>query len=249
MKALYDEIGTTYGRYRRPDSRVQAAIDRALGDARTVANIGAGSGSYEPAGRNLISVDPSLTMIGQRPHGAAPVVQAVAEHLPFSDGQFDATLAILTTHHWPDARAGLAELARISRRQTIFTHNAAAFDEFWLTNDYVPELPRLDQAERFMPPIEDTLRIVETIPVPVPWDCTDGFLCAYWRRPEMYLDPDARAAISGLALLGDSITGPAIQRLSEDIESGAWDARHGHLRELDELDLGYRIIVAEGLRE
>ena len=246
MAALYDTIGTTYGRYRRPDHRVQAAINAALGDAGTVANIGAGSGSYEPAGL-LVAVEPARTMIAQRPIGAAPVVQAVAEHLPFRNRHFDAALAILTTHHWPDARAGLAEMARISQKQIILTHNDAAFANFWLTMDYIPELPKLDLAERFMPPIEDTLCITDIIPVPVPWDCTDGFLCSYWRRPEMYLDPDARAAISGLALLGDEITGPAIQRLADDIASGAWDARYGKLRELDELDLGYRIIVAEGL--
>ncbi len=246
MTALYDTIGTTYGRYRRPDLRVQAAIDAALGDAKTVVNIGAGSGSYEPAGL-IIAVEPARTMIAQRPIGSAPVVQAVAEHLPFRDKQFDAALAILTTHHWPDPRAGLREMARISHKQIILTHNDAAFANFWLTVEYIPELPRLDLAERFMPPIEDTMRITDIIPVPVPWDCTDGFLCSYWRRPEMYLDPDARAAISGLALLGDDITGPAINRLAADIKSGAWDARYGHLRELDELDLGYRIIVAEGV--
>lgn len=247
MTALYDTIGATYGRYRRPDPRIQAAIDAALGDAKSIANIGAGSGSYEPDGLR-IAVEPSLTMIAQRRANAAPVLQAVAEHLPFLDNQFDVALAILTTHHWPDPRAGLAEVARISRRQIILTHNDAAFADFWLTVDYIPELPKLDLAERFMPPIEETLHITDIFPVPVPWDCTDGFLCSYWRRPEMYLDPDARAAISGLALLGDEITRPAIRRLTEDIASGGWDARYGHLRELDELDLGYRIIIAEGLR-
>lgn len=247
MTALYDTIGTTYSRYRRPDRRVQAAIDAALGEAKTIANIGAGSGSYEPAGLR-VAVEPARTMIAQRPHDAAPVVQAVAEHLPFRDEQFDAALAILTTHHWPDPRTGLTEMARISRKQIILTHNDAAFADFWLTVDYIPELPKLDLAERFMPPIEDTLRIADIVPVPVPWDCTDGFLCSYWRRPEMYLDPDARAAISGLALLADEITGPAIQRLADDLASGAWDRKYSHLRELDELDLGYRIIITEGLR-
>jgi SAM-dependent methyltransferase len=248
MTALYDTIGKTYRRYRRPDPRIQAAIDGALGGARSILNVGAGAGSYEPVGREVTAVEPSRTMIAQRPSGATPVVQAVAEHLPFTAGQFDAALAILTTHHWPDPRAGLAEVARVSRKQVIFTHNAAAFEDFWLTSHYIPELPHLDLAERFMPPIEDTLRITATIPVPVPWDCTDGFLCAYWRRPEMYLDPDARAAISGLALLDDEIIAPAMRRLGDDIASGAWDTRYGHLRELSEFDLGYRIIVADGLR-
>ncbi len=248
MTALYDAIGTTYARYRQPDSRIQAAIDSALGDARTVANIGAGSGSYEPTARSVIVVEPSRTMIAQRPGEAAPVVQAVAERLPFGDRQFDAALAVLTTHHWPDARAGLTEMARISRRQVIFTHNAAAFDDFWLITDYLPEFPRFDNHERFMPPIEATMNIIDIVAVPVPSDCTDGFLCAYWRRPEMYLDPDARAAISGLALIGDVALTPAMQRLAADIKSGAWDERYGYLRRLDSLDLGYCIIVADGLR-
>lgn len=247
MPALYDQIGTTYSRYRRPDPRVQAAIDAALGDAKSVANIGAGSGSYEPAGLR-IAVEPARTMIEQRLPTAAPIVQAVAEHLPFRDHEFDAALAILTTHHWPDPRAGLAQMARISRRQIILTHNDAAFADFWLTRDYIPELPKLDLAERFMPPIEDTLRITEILPVPVPWDSTDGFLCAYWRRPEMYLDPDARAAISGLALLPDDVIAPAIERLADDVASGEWVRRYSHLLDLEELDLGYCIVVCEGLR-
>jgi SAM-dependent methyltransferase len=248
MTALYDHIGTTYARYRRPDPRVAAAIDAALADARTVANIGAGSGSYEPTTRIVTAVEPARTMIAQRQPTAAPAIEAVAEHLPFRDHHFDAALALLTTHHWPDPHAGLAEMARISRRQVIFTHGRASFLEFWLTTDYVPELPQLVPADRFLPPVEDALHITDIIPVPVPWDCTDGFLCAYWRRPEMYLDPDARAAISGLALIGEQALAPAMRRLRDDIDSGAWDNKYGHLRALDELDLGYRIIISEGLR-
>jgi SAM-dependent methyltransferase len=248
MPALYDTIGNTYSRYRRPDPRIQAAIDAALGDARTIANIGAGSGSYEPAGREVTAVEPSRTMIAQRSRSAASVIQAVAEHLPLRDRQFDAALALLTTHHWPDPHAGLTEMARISRRQVLFSHGVAAFDAFWLVTAYVPQLAEFIGEDRFLPPIEETLHIKNAIPVPVPWDCVDGFLCSYWRRPEMYLDPGARAAISGLAMLGEEALAPAMRRLADDIESGAWDERYGHLRDLDELDLGYRIIVAEGIR-
>lgn len=247
MPALYDHIGTTYSRYRRPDPRIAAAIDAALGDARTVANIGAGSGSYEPTSRNVTAVEPARTMLDQRPPTAAPAIQAVAEHLPFRDQQFDAALALLTTHHWPDPHTGLREMARVSRRQVFFSHGVAAFHDFWLVTDYIPELGPLVGEDRFLPPIEETLHITASIPVPVPWDCSDGFLCSYWRRPDMYLDPDARHAISGLAMLGDALA-PNMQRLRDDIDSGAWDAKHGHLRDLEELDLGYRIITADGLR-
>jgi hypothetical protein len=248
VSALYDTIGTTYSAYRRPDPRIQEAIDAALAGARTVANIGAGSGAYEPAGAHVLAVEPARTMIQQRVRGTAPVLQAVAEHLPLRGRQFDAALAILTTHHWADVHAGLAEMARVSERQVIFTHSSASFDDFWLVRDYVPEIPRLLGAERFLPSVERTLAIDDIISVPVPWDCTDGFLCAYWRRPEMYLDPAARAAISGLAMLGDDVIAPAMRRLESDIQSGDWDRRYGHLRALDALDLGYRIVVAHGLR-
>ena len=187
-------------------------------------------------------------MIRQRPPSAAPAVQAVAEHLPFRDGTFDAALAILTTHHWPDIHAGLAEMARVSQRQVFFTHTGGSFDDFWLVQDYVPEIASHFGDVRFLPPIAETLKLVEVIDVPVPWDCSDGFLCAYWRRPEMYLDPDARAAISGFAILGDAVTAPAMRRLADDIASGAWGARYGHLRQLDALDLGYRVVVTAGMR-
>lgn len=248
MSALYDQIGTTYGQFRRPDPRIAAAIDSALGSARTVANIGAGAGSYEPKAREVVAVEPARTMIDQRPPYASPVVQAVAEHLPFRDGQFDATLALLTTHHWPDPHAGLREMARVSHRQVFFSHGVAAFDDFWLVSDYIPELGPFVGEDRFLPPIEETLHITDMIALPVPWDCSDGFLCSYWRRPEMYLDPRARHAISGLAMMGDEALAPAMLRLREEIESGVWDEKFGHLRALEELDLGYRIIIADGLR-
>jgi SAM-dependent methyltransferase len=246
--SLYDAIGRTYSTYRRPDPRIQAAVDAAIAGAGTIVNVGAGGGSYEPATGKVFAIEPSRTMIRQRPHSATPVLQGVAERLPLRDHEFDVGLAILTTHHWTDARAGLAEMARVSERQVIFTHGPGSFDDFWLVRDYVPEIRQLIRDERFLPPIEETLAIVEIIDVAVPWDCTDGFLCAYWRRPEMYVDPARRAGISTFAVLDADVVAPAIRRLQSDIESGAWDRRYGRLRDLQELDLGYRIVIANGLR-
>lgn len=248
MGALYDTIGNTYGRYRRPDPRIQRVIERALGGAETVLNIGAGTGSYEPTGQNVIAVEPSRTMIRQRPPGAAAVVQGSAESLPFGDHAFDAALALLTMHHWSDAVAGLAEAARVARRQLVLTWEPTVFAGFWLITDYVPEIAPRDGGLASLSTVLRTLRVDQVVNVEVPHDCTDGFAGAYWSRPEMYLDADARAAISAFATLDDEVTTRAMKRLARDIESGAWDARYGGVRAIESLDLGYRLVVASGLR-
>src|SRR6185312_11185653 len=139
MTELYDAIGKTYAEYRRPDPRIASTIMNAIGDASTIVNIGAGTGSYEPRGRNVVAVEPSLTMIGQRPPDAAPVVRAFASRLPFRDGQFDTALALMTVHHWSDQRAGLREMARVAKRSVIFTWDNDHYG-MWLTRDYFPSV-------------------------------------------------------------------------------------------------------------
>ena len=240
----YDRIGRTYSSTRGPDRRIAAQITEALGDARSVVNVGAGAGSYEPADLRVVAVEPSRTMIDQRPPGLAPCVQAVAGALPFSDGSFDAALASLTIHHWPDWRRGLDEMQRVASRVVIFTFEPGDVGAFWLTDEYFPEIERLDvsrtatvaQIVEHLGPCDDTR-------VPVPHDCTDGFLAAFWRRPEAYLDPTVRAGISGLAMLPDDVIARGTQQLADDLASGAWEERFGHVRELDELDVCYRLIV------
>jgi SAM-dependent methyltransferase len=242
--AAYDELGTTYGRTRVPDPRIQALIDRALGDAATVINVGAGTGSYEPADRKVLAVEPSAVMIAQRAPGAAPCVQASAEALPFDDASFDAALAILTVHHWSDLERGIGELRRVARRRiVILTWDAEFGDEFWLTRDYVPASISLDK-QRF--PAIDRLAallgpgtVVE--PVPVPHDCSDGFCGAFWRRPEAYLDPEVRAGISNLRQLEEQLT-DGLARLRRDLASGSWQARNAHLLGADASDVGYRLV-------
>lgn len=243
MPQLYDSIGHSYAQYRRPDPRIATAIAAALGDARTVVNIGAGAGSYEPADRNVVAVEPSETMIRQRPHASAPVIRASAMALPFRDAQFDAALAIFTVHHWPDQLGGLREMARVAKRCVIFTWEPST-SASWLTRDYFPEI--LSHDREALPLIAGlygrAFPKMEIVPVPVPHDCSDGFLECYWRRPEMYFDPRARAAISPFAK-GIANTEAGLATLRRDLSDGTWRRRNGHLLKRAELDLGYRLVI------
>jgi SAM-dependent methyltransferase len=238
-------LGRGYRRFRRPDPRIAAAIARALGAAASIANVGAGAGSYEPSDRKVVAVEPSRTMVRQRARGAAPVVRALAAALPFRDASFDATLAVLTIHHWPDRARGLAELGRAARgRVVILTHDTDA-ESFWL-EDYFPALFRIGRA--IMPSLAELRRAlgsIEVVDVPIPWDCRDGFQGAYWRRPERYLDAAARAAISSFAKLAPGELEAGLAQLRADLASGAWERCHGMLRAREALDLGYRLVVAE----
>ena len=242
---IYEKIGRGYAHTRRPDSRWQSAINQVLGEAQRVINVGAGAGSYEPADRMLIAVDPSITMIAQRPPGSAPVICAVAEQLPFADRAFDVAMAILTTHHWTDARIGLREMSRVADRVLVVTWDAKIFaTEFWLMADYLPEVAEREQSLATLKLAMEVLPNAEAVPLPVPADCTDGVLGAYWQRPEAYLQDNIRAAMSGLALTDAYVVERAMARLAEDIKSGAWQAKYAALLELDELDLGYRLVRA-----
>lgn len=239
--ARYDSIGRGYARARIPDPRIATQIHAALGDARRVVNVGAGAGSYEPRDRVVIALEPSPVMIGQRPATGAPAVLGMAEALPFPDGAFDAALATLTLHHWSDLAAGIAELRRVAPRIVAFTFDVATYP--WIATEYLPEM--IDQVDFNFPPIDDVAAMLDAAVqvVPVPHDCTDGFTGAYWARPEAYLDPDVRAGMSAMQTLGEDLVESRMDRLATDLASGAWDERHGHLRGLDELDLGYRLLV------
>ena len=194
MSHLYDRIGQGYAAVRREDPRLAAAIHAALGDARTVVNVGAGAGSYEPRDRDVIAVEPSPVMLAQRPVGAAPAVQATAESLPFADGAFDAAMAVLSDHHWPDRAAGLRELKRVaSRRAVVLQCDLEPMMDFWLVRDY---LTTFREAGMPMAELAGHLGAQRIEPVPIPHDCRDGFMHAYWRRPHAYLDPEVRAGIS-----------------------------------------------------
>jgi SAM-dependent methyltransferase len=240
MTAHYDRYGAGYPAYRRPDARVAAASTGALGAARTVVNVGAGTGSYEPTDRAVIAVEPAAIMVRQRPAGSAPVVRASAEALPFRDRSFAAALAVLTVHHWRDRARGLAELARVARDRVVIVTWDPGGSGFWLIDDYVPEVAAVDRL--IFPTLDELGRALGPVTVevlPIPHDCVDGFLGAYWRRPEAYLDPAVRRAISTFARTDCAV---GLDRLRVDLESGAWDRRYGELRSRDQLDVGYRIV-------
>lgn len=244
MTAVYDRIGVGYGRRRRADPRIQARVQKALGEAESVANVGAGTGSYEPVDRPVIAIEPSLTMIRQRPAGSAPAIRASADAIPLRARSVDAAMALLTIHHWPDRPRGLRELRRIARRRVvILTHEH--LDGFWL-GDYFPGIRALDR-DAF--PTRDELALalgaIEVESLPIPHDCQDGFLGAYWRRPAAYLDPGVRSAISTFSKLPAAEVDGGLARLAADLESGAWSRRHGDLLARETIDFGYRIVVAE----
>ena len=242
VEAVYDELGLGegYAFRRRADPRIAAVILDALGDARSVVNVGAGAGSYEPADRVVQAVEPSEAMIAQRPAGAAPCVRASAESLPLESGAYDAAMAVLTIHHWSDWRAGLREMRRVARKRAVLLTFDVEASDFWLTRDYFPALAELDRA--IMPKLgdlADELGAFEAAPVLVPHDCVDGFLGAYWKRPEVYLDPIARRSMSSFAKI-DAAEG--LLRLERDVANGAWRERNAALLELDALDVGYRLL-------
>ncbi|MDQ3125422.1 MAG: class I SAM-dependent methyltransferase [Pseudomonadota bacterium] len=241
MGADYDRIGINYSDLRKPDPRIAATISAALGQAGTVLSVGAGTGSYEPSDRQVTALEPSLEMIRQRPSGAARVVQGAAEDLPFADESFDASMAILTVHHWADKAKGLAEMRRVTRGPIVLLTFDPAHRDAWL-NDYFPELVILDEAQ--IPRIidyESWLGPVQVSTVPVPHDCTDGFLYAYWRRPTAYLDERVRSGISSFWKIDNVEQG--LRKLAGDLESGAWRRHYSDLLALDAYDAGYRLVT------
>lgn len=242
-QALYDRIGRGYAEYRRPDERIAAKIGAALGQCRRVLNVGAGAGSYEPKDRYVIAAEPAGEMIRQRLPAAAPAVQASAERLPFQDRSFDAALAVLTIHHWSHLDRGLAELRRIARDRVVILTWDPGHPGFWLGQDYLPEILDIDRAIfPSLGDIEKSVGAVEVRTLPIPADCSDGFLGAYWRRPTAYLDAGVRGAISTFSRLRHPHAGLA--RLRSEIDDGTWHKRHGGLLTGQDLDIGYRLVVA-----
>lgn len=244
---LYDGIGRTYAQFRRPDPRIASAIEAALGDATSVVNIGAGAGSYEPLDRTVIAVEPSEVMIRQRPPGAAPCLQGSAEALPLETKSVDAAMAVLSAHHWTDLERGFSEMARVARERAVLLTWVSDAAPFWLTQDYFPEIAAYDRtifpsAADLTAMLERTIGPAHLAPVPIPHDCIDGLLCAYWRRPEAYLDADIRSGMSSFARIDAE---PGLARLRADLSSGRWAERNRHLLALDALDLGYRIVCCE----
>jgi DNA-binding transcriptional MerR regulator len=243
---LYEAIGSAYPATRRTAPRIAARVGDALGNARTVLNVGAGTGSYEPPDRDVTAVEPSAVMRAQRPAGAAPCVAAYAERHPFEDRSFDAAMAFSTVHHWQDPIAGLREMRRVARRVVVFTYDASDTgwrQRFWLTRDYLPEFADILVD---WPSLADLTRAIgsRAEPVLIPWDCADGFFEAFWRRPEAYLDEHVRRAISVWTRVGPEAEQRAVNGLRDDLSSGPWAQRNRDLVALDAAELGLRLLVA-----
>jgi DNA-binding transcriptional MerR regulator len=241
---LYDAIGGAYTATRHTEPRIAEQVWDALGDAQTVLNVGAGTGSYEPPGREVTAVEPSAVMRAQRPAGAAPCVAAAAERLPFADQSFDAAMAFSTVHHWQDPIAGLREMRRVARHVVVFTFDASEFGwrrRFWLTRDYLPEVAGL-VAGWSLAALADAIG-ARTEPVLIPWDCADGFFEAYWRRPEAYLDDHVRRAVSVWTRVGPQAEQRAVRSLRDDLASGRWAERNHDLAALDAAELGLRLLI------
>lgn len=244
--SAYERLGVGYRAHRRPDGRIAARIRSALGNEGPILNVGAGTGSYEPDDLPIVAVEPSVVMLEQRSAGSAPVVRSVAEGLPFPDGCFAGGMAIFTVHHWSDPWAGLLELRRAVRGPVaVLTWDPSVFNEYWMVAEYVPASRALDTD---VPGPAEMARMlgggrIETVPVPA--DCRDGFYAAWWRRPEAYLDPEVRAAISGLARLAPEDVDPGVERLREDLADGTWHRRHRDLMVMEQFDAGYRLVVSQ----
>ncbi len=248
--AKYDRIGQGYGVARREDPRIAAAVERGLGAARGVVNVGAGTGSYEPGDREVTAVEPSAVMIAQRPTTSAPVLQAAAEALPLDDDSVDAAMAIVSDHHWEDRPAGIKEMRRVARDRVVIVNvDPATIADFWLTRDYLTGFGRL-VPERYLEPgyweaeLRELLGEVAIEPIALAADCSDGLCVAWWRRPEAYLEPAVRAGISVFQLLPEEEVREALERLRRDLDDGTWATRNADLLERQELDVGLRLVVA-----
>lgn len=238
---IYDKIGSNYSIQRKPDPRIESIIHAKLRGASKIVNIGAGTGSYEPKNCDVTSVEPSETMILQRPIDSSPVIQAYAENLPFIDKEFECAMALLTIHHWSNLEKGLMEMKRVSNRQLIFTWNPL-HEGFWLTQDYFPEIHQIDQKNfPSINTIEELIGPVEVTSVEIPFDCTDGFGSAFWRKPEAYLSMEIRLAMSTFHKISNVEEG--VLKLKNDIDSGEWERKYGYLLNQESLDLGFVVLT------
>ncbi len=243
-RVSYERIGRGYANVRRADERIARIVGDALGDATSVVNVGAGAGSYEPVDRRVLAVEPSAQMRSQRPRDAAPCLAGSAEQIPLRDRDVDAAMAIYSDFHWEDRRRGIEELRRVSRRRVVMlTVDRDVSERYWLFRDYFP------QANRIFGSIDEVTCCFPTpprvMPVPIPADCTDGFVHAFWKRPAVLLAPDVHRPMSAFAVLAPDEVGPGLAQLRADIRSGRWSRRNADLETREALDLGHRLVTWE----
>jgi SAM-dependent methyltransferase len=245
--ARYDDIGRGYASTRREDPQLAARIVEALGDAESVANVGAGTGLYEPCDRYVLAIEPSDVMAAQRPRHLAPAVRGEADCLPLRDGSVDAAMTVLSLHHWDGRQEqGVRELRRVARGPVVIvTYEPAIFEAMWLVKDYLPELAAL---ERQIAP--STTQVATWLggrtrieAIPVPRDTPDWTLMSFWAHPERVLDASARSATSGFARMPVDIVQRVVTTVRRDLQAGSWDLRYAKLRQISEYDAGLRLIV------
>ena len=241
----YAIFGQGYAGQRRPDPRIEAFLHRHLGDAKTVLNVGAGTGSYEPLDRHVIAIEPSAAMRAQRPSHLVPAINAFAEQLPLDDQSVDASMAIVTVHQWSDTRKGLAELKRVTRGPIlVVTADGDELDRFWLA-DYAPEMIAVER--RRYPRVEMIQKALgdrtEIHSIPIPIDCVDGWSEAYYARPEAFLDEQVRRSQSAWSFVPAEATERSLSKLKQDLETGKWDERYGHWRTMPEFEGSFRLIL------
>jgi SAM-dependent methyltransferase len=254
MSAIYDQIGTGYNATRRADPRIVDSIVALLDLPRgsRILDVGAGTGSYSRAlaerGYEMTALEPSAVMRDQATmdEGMSWITGA-AESLPFDDGSFDGAILILCIHHFSDLATAASEVRRAVSTGpiVIFTYDPEAVETPWLF-DYFPVFR--DQIRASFPSLE-TIRghfagsVVHTTPFPLPHDLADGFAGAAWRYPERYLEQEFRDGTSAFRQLDPSLCKQGLDALERDLNSGAWDARHGAVRSLHEYDHGYTFIT------
>lgn len=243
----YDKLGQKYSGYRRTDSRIAAYVHEALSNAKTILNVGAGTGSYEPADRYVVAVEPSVVMRAQRiTNGKIPAIIGTADALPFDDNSFDASMAMVTVHHWPDMKKGLKELRRVTKNQVlIMTFDPEALDNFWNVH-YFPELIEVEKAR--YPTIEFITNTLggncDIKSIPIPLDCIDGFQEAFYGRPEAFLEKEVRLSQSAWGFLPEGLEDKLVKALADDLHSGEWDKKYGHFRMQPTFTCALRLIIA-----
>jgi SAM-dependent methyltransferase len=241
----YAKHGQGYASKRRTDPRIAAWVHRALGDAYTILNVGAGAGSYEPQDRYVLAIEPSPTMRAQRPQHLAPAIHGIAEQIPLDDQSVDASMALVTVHQWRDLDQGLRELRRVTRGPIlVLTFDGDALDRYWLA-EYAPELIAVER--RRYPPIEriaQELGSTEVQVIPIPIDCVDGFTEAYYARPEAFLDAAVRSSQSAWSFVSEEDQARIVQALEEDLKSGSWDGKYGAWRRKPSFEGSLRLIVS-----
>lgn len=243
--ADYGRIGTGYAKIRQPDPRIATQFHEPFGDARLVLNVGAGAGSYEPTDRIVTAIEPSKSMRAQRPQHLAPAIDGISDHLPFDDDAFDASMASVTIHQWKNLETGLGEMRRVTRDAVVILTFDPVAPEHWWIMDYVPQL--LEIEARRMPAIDRVAAAIgadsEVRTLLIPYDCTDGFVQAFYARPERLLDPEVRLATSAWSFLDDGLEEAFVEKLSADLQSGDWDEKYGRFRYLTEFDGGLRLVI------